>query len=142
MEWRVWLAQYREQVNTKFLSTVTVIIKVLCNWWPIKIIYFHRDMLFNSVIQPLISSSYKSPNHNYIWINKRTIMMEGGNVFMDRCQIQFCVEDNTYIGWKIALLYSSWNLLGKFITNSTQPRETQINRESLYWSKFEFFKID
>ena len=60
MKWRLWLAQYREQVHIKIYSTVIIILKVFYKWRPKfipkiicqatnKIRYFHKDM-FNSSI--------------------------------------------------------------------------------------------
>ena len=107
---RVWLIQYWEKAHAKIHCTVTMIYKVSWNWRPVcipkifsrasnKITYFCRDMLFNSSILPLISSSYvarttTTPKQ----INKRIIMMRKKNIFTDRCQNGFSMKDHTYIG--------------------------------------------
>ena len=92
---------------------------------PIKLCIFFGT-LFNSCIEPLDSSSYIARLYSATTpkqVNKGTIMRTK-TVFTDGFPNGFRMKDHPYIGWKIALLNSLWDLFSKSLTNSTQSRKT------------------
>ena len=97
----VWLTQYREQVNIKFLSIITVIYLVMCCWWPVCII---KNFIMNKTFGFFIANAYiHTYIHTYIyWPFVKSCLVGGSDKYHTHTHTHIYI----YVYIKLILVYN------------------------------------